>query len=149
MAIGDICTRDTVFTTKDSSIGDAARLMREHHVGDLVVIEEKGGRRFPVGILTDRDLVVEILAKEVDMTSLTVGDLMIEDLVTARETDGLYETIQRMRAKGVRRVPVVDAHDSLIGIVSVDDLLDLLADELTALARLVSREQARERTHRP
>jgi CBS domain-containing protein len=149
MAIGDICTRDTVFTTRDSSIGDAARLMREHHVGDLVVVEDKGGRRVPVGILTDRDLVIEILAKEVDMNSLSVGDLMIEDLVTAREADGLYETIQRMRAKGVRRVPVVDAHDSLIGIVSVDDLLDLLADELTALARLVSREQARERTRRP
>lgn len=149
MAIGDICTRDTVFTTKDSSIGAAARLMREHHVGDLVVVEEKNGRRIPIGILTDRDLVVEILAKEADMNSLTVGDLMIEDLVTAREGDGLYETIQRMRAKGVRRVPVVDAHGSLIGIVSVDDLLDLLADELTALARLVSREQARERTRRP
>jgi len=149
MAIGDICTRETVFTTKDSTIGAAARLMREHHVGDLVVVEEKNGRRIPVGILTDRDLVVEILAKEVDMNSLTVGDLMIEDLVTAREGDGLYETIQRMRAKGVRRVPVVDTHGSLVGIVSVDDLLDLLADELTALARLVSREQARERTRRP
>jgi len=149
MAIGDICTRETVFTTKDSTIGAAARLMREHHVGDLVVVEEKNGRRIPVGILTDRDLVVEILAKEVDMNSLTVGDLMIEDLVTAREGDGLYETIQRMRAKGVRRVPVVDTHGSLVGIVSVDDLLDLLADELTTLARLVSREQARERTRRP
>ena len=148
MAIGDICTRDTVFTTRDSSIAAAAGLMREHHVGDLVVVEEKGGRRIPVGILTDRDLVIEILAKGVDMNSLTVGDLMIEDLVTAREGDGLYETIQRMRAKGVRRVPVVDANNSLIGIVSVDDLLDLLADELSALARLVSREQARERTRR-
>jgi len=148
MAIGDICTRDTVFTTRDSSIAAAAGLMREHHVGDLVVVEEKGGRRIPVGILTDRDLVIEILAKGVDMNSLTVGDLMIEDLVTARESDGLYETIQRMRAKGVRRVPVVDANNSLIGIVSVDDLLDLLADELSALARLVSREQARERTRR-
>ena len=149
MAIGDICTRDTVFTTKDSTIGAAARLMREHHVGDLVVVEEKNGRRIPVGILTDRDLVVEILAKEVDMSTLRVGDLMIEELVTARESDGLYETIQRMRAKGVRRVPVVDTNNSLIGIVTVDDLLDLLADELTALARLVSREQARERTRRP
>jgi len=148
MAIGDICTRDTVFTTKESSIAAAAGLMREHHVGDLVVVEEKAGRRIPVGILTDRDLVIEILAKGVDINSLTVGDLMIEDLVTARESDGLYETIQRMRAKGVRRVPVVDANNSLIGIVSVDDLLDLLADELSALARLVSREQARERTRR-
>jgi signal-transduction protein with cAMP-binding, CBS, and nucleotidyltransferase domain len=144
MSIGDICNRETVFATKDSSISQAAQRMREHHVGDLVVIEEKAGRRIPVGILTDRDLVVEVLAKNVDMNSVTVGDVMSSELMTARESDGLYETMQRMRAKGVRRVPVVDAAGALVGIVTVDDLLDLLADELTALARLLSREQARE-----
>ena len=112
MSIGEICNRETVFTTKGSSISQAAQLMREQHVGDLVVVEEKAGRRIPVGILTDRDLVIEILAK------------------------------------GVRRVPVVDADGALAGIVSADDLLDLLADELTALARLLSREQARERQKR-
>ena len=109
MSIGEICNRETVFTTKDSSISQAAQLMREQHVGDLVVVEEKGGRRIPVGILTDRDLVIEILAKDVDMNTVTVGDVMSNELLTARESDGLYETLQRMRAKGVRRVPVVDA----------------------------------------
>lgn len=148
MTIGEICNRDTVFTTRDSSISAAAGLMREHHVGDVVVVEERAGRRIPVGILTDRDLVIEILAKDVDMSSVTVGDVMSGELITAREGDGLYETLQRMRAKGVRRVPVVDAGGALVGIVSVDDLLDLLADELTALTRLLSREQARERQKR-
>lgn len=148
MTIGDLCIRDTVYTTRDSSIAQAAQLMRDHHVGDLVVVEEQGGRRQPVGILTDRDLVVEILAKGVDMNTVTVGDVMTSELVTARENDSLYEVMQRMRAKGVRRMPVVDAAGTLVGIVSVDDLLDLLADELTALARLVSREQARERLRR-
>lgn len=148
MGIGEICNRDTVFTRKDSSIGEAARLMREHHVGNLVVVEEAAGRRVPVGILTDRDLVIEILAKGVDMNAVTVGDIMSGELITARETDGIYDTLQRMRAKGVRRLPVVDAGGGLVGIVAVDDLLDLLADELTALARLVSREQARERSRR-
>ena len=148
MTIGEICNRDTIYTTRDSSIAAAAQLMREQHVGDLVVVEEKSGRRVPVGILTDRDLVVEILAKEVAMESVTVGDIMSGELVTARETDELYDTMQRMRAKGVRRIPVVDAAGALVGIVSVDDFLDLLADELTALARLVSREQARERLKR-
>ena len=148
MTIGEICNRETIFTTRDSSIATAAQLMREQHVGDLVVVEEKSGRRVPVGILTDRDLVVEILAKEVPMDSVTVGDVMSNDLVTARETDELYDTMQRMRAKGVRRVPVVDATGALVGIVSADDFLDLLAEELTALARLVSREQARERLKR-
>jgi len=148
MSIGEICNRETVFTTKDSSINQAAQLMREHHVGDLVVVEENAGRRTPIGILTDRDLVIEILAKDVDMNAVTVGDVMSSELMTAREGDGLYETLQRMRAKGVRRVPVVDASGALAGIVAADDLLDLLADELTTLARLLSREQARERQKR-
>jgi CBS domain-containing protein len=148
MSIGDICNRETVFATKDSSISQAAQLMREHHVGDLVVVEEKAGRRIPVGILTDRDLVIEILAKDVDMHNVSVGDVMSNELMTARESDGLYETMQRMRAKGVRRVPVVDANGALAGIVTVDDLLDLLADELTTLARLLSREQARDHQKR-
>ena len=148
MSIGEICNRETVFTTKDGSISEAAQLMRAQHVGDLVVVEEKGGRRIPVGILTDRDLVVEILAKNVDMNAVTVGDVMSSELLTARESDGLYETLQRMRAKGVRRVPVVDIDGALAGIISADDLLDLLADELSALARLLAREQARERQKR-
>jgi len=149
MTIGTICNRDTVFTTRNSSIVDAAQLMRDHHVGDLVVVDEQAGRRVPVGIVTDRDLVIEILAKQVEPGSVTVGDVMSGELVTARESDGLFDTLQRMRAKGVRRVPVVDAGGALAGIVAVDDFLDLLAEEISALARLVSREQARERTARP
>lgn len=149
MTIGTICNRDTVFTTRNSSIVDAAQLMRDHHVGDLVVVDEQAGRRVPVGIVTDRDLVIEILARQVEPGSVTIGDIMSGELVTARESDGLFDTLQRMRAKGVRRVPVVDAGGALAGIVAVDDFLDLLAEEISALARLVSREQARERTARP
>ena len=148
MTLGELCNRNTVFTTRANSATEAAQLMREQHVGDLVVVDDKAGRRVPVGIVTDRDLVVEILAKGVDANAVTVGDVMGTDLVTARETDDLYDTMQRMRAKGVRRVPVVDTGWSLVGIVSVDDFLDLLAEELTALARLISREQARERLNR-
>lgn len=148
MTLGELCNRNTIFTTRTSSATEAAQLMREQHVGDLVVVDEKSGRRVPVGIVTDRDLVVEILARGVDANAVTVGDVMGSDLVTARETDGLYDTMQHMRAKGVRRVPVVDAGGALVGIVTVDDFLDLLAEELTALARLVSREQARERLDR-
>ena len=149
MTIGTICNRDTVFTTRNSSIVDAAQLMRDHHVGDLVVVDEQAGRRVPVGIVTDRDLVIEILARQVEPGSVTIGDIMSGELVTARESDGLFDTLQHMRAKGVRRVPVVDAGGALAGIVAVDDFLDLLAEEISALARLVSREQTRERTARP
>lgn len=149
MTIGKICNRETVIITADRSIVEAARLMRDQHVGDLVVVEELSGRRLPVGILTDRDLVVEILAKEIDLGAVTVGDIMTREPLTARESDSIYDTMQRMRAKGVRRIPVVDAGGTLVGIVAVDDFLDLLSDELTALARVVTREQARERQNRP
>ena len=149
MTIGKICNRETVIITADRGIVEAARLMRDEHVGDLVVVEEVSGRRLPVGILTDRDLVVEILAKEIDLAAVTVGDIMTREPITARESDSIYDTMQRMRAKGVRRIPVVDAGGTLVGIVAVDDFLDLLSDELTALARVVTREQARERQSRP
>jgi len=149
MTIGKICNRETVIITADRGIVEAARLMRDEHVGDLVVVEEASGRRLPVGILTDRDLVVEILAKNIDLAAVTVGDIMTREPLTARESDSIYDTMQRMRAKGVRRIPVVNAGGTLVGIVAVDDFLDLLSDELTALARVVTREQARERQNRP
>ncbi|OGI57172.1 MAG: histidine kinase [Candidatus Muproteobacteria bacterium RBG_19FT_COMBO_61_10] len=149
MPIGEICNREVIFATRANTITEAAELMRHHHVGDLVVVEEKSGQRVPVGMLTDRDLVIEILAKNVTLGDVTVGDIMSVDLVAARETDGIYETIQLMRAKGIRRLPVVNPRGGLEGIVSVDDLLELLAEEISGLARLVSREQQREKKTRP
>ena len=149
MPIGELCNRDVVFATRDNTVAEAAELMRHHHVGDLVVVEEELGQRLPIGMLTDRDLVVEVLAKNVAINDVTVGDLMSVDLVVAHETDGVYETIQLMRSRGVRRLPVVGQHGGLVGIISVDDLLELLAEEIAGLARLVSREQQREKKTRP
>lgn len=149
MPIGELCNRDVVFGTRDNTVAEAAELMRHHHVGDLVVVEEKLGQRLPIGMLTDRDLVVEVLAKNVAINDVTVGDLMSVGLVVARETDGVYETIQLMRSKGVRRLPVVGQKGELVGIISVDDLLELLAEEIAGLARLVSREQQWEKKTRP
>jgi CBS domain-containing protein len=118
--------------------------MRQYHVGDIVVTDEMDHRRTPVGIVTDRDIVLEVLAQELDATSLSVGDIMTGDLITVRENEGLFQTIQLMRAKGARRVPVVNGEGVLVGIVSVDDLVELLAEELGELAKLISREQKRE-----
>jgi CBS domain-containing protein len=115
--------------------------MRQYHVGDIVIVEERDGRRVPGGIVTDRDLVIEVMAKEVDPALFRMGDLVTRELFTAREADGVYETIQRMRVHGVRRMPVVDAEGALVGIVTLDDLLALLAEEMMALARITAREQ--------
>ncbi|HXX13116.1 MAG TPA: CBS domain-containing protein [Burkholderiales bacterium] len=144
MAIGEICNREVVFARRDESVKSAAELMREHHVGDLVIVEEANGQRVPCGVLTDRDIVVGVVAKGLDPDTLEVAEVAGSELVLARESDGVAETIELMRAKGVRRVPIVDARGSLVGIVTADDIVDLLAEELTAVAGIVSREQRRE-----
>jgi CBS domain-containing protein len=118
--------------------------MRTHHVGDLVVVETREYRRVPVGMLTDRDLVIEIIAEGVDSNAVSVGDVMTLDPVTALESDDLLDVIELMRAKGIRRVPVVNVGDGLVGLLAVDDVIDLLADLLTDISKLVVRQQKRE-----
>ncbi|MGA9031313.1 MAG: CBS domain-containing protein [Sulfuricaulis sp.] len=148
MTIGKVCNREVVFIHAQASIPETARLMREYHVGDLVVIKEKTGKRVPVGIVTDRDIVLEVIAEGVGMDDVSVGDIMSNNLVTAQENDGLLETIKVMRAKGIRRLPVVNDDNELVGILSVDDLIDLLSEQIVDLARLIAREQGREKAVR-
>jgi CBS domain-containing protein len=148
MLVGTICNREVVFVEPDSSIAEAARLMREHHVGGLVVVQVKSGKRVPVGIVTDRDLVIEVIAEGVEMGDITVGDIMSNQLVTAREGDDLLETIKLMRARGIRRLPVIDDDGALAGILTVDDLIDLFAEQIADLARLIALEQRREQERR-
>jgi CBS domain-containing protein len=148
MTVSTICNRDVVIINKGASIREAAQLMREFHVGDLIVVEEKAGKRIPVGIVTDRDIVLEVIAEEVDMNDVDVGDIMSEDLVTAEEKDDLIDTIKLMRAKGVRRIPVVDDANALVGILAVDDLIELFAEQIGDLAKIVVREQTREKAKR-
>lgn len=144
MSLGELCNRVVVVTTRTTGVDEAARLMREHHVGSLVVVDDTAIGRKPVGIVTDRDIVIEVVAAGVAPDSVTVGDVMAPELVTAREADEPWDTIQRMRAKGVRRVPVVDREGVLVGIVTVDDLIETVAEELEGLVKVIGQEQARE-----
>jgi len=144
MPIGELCVRQVVVTPRETSVLEAAKLMRQYHVGDVVVTDQRNGHRAPVGIVTDRDIVLEIVAQDLSASNLSVGDIMSNDLVTVSQDEGVFQTIQRMRARGARRAPVVDSDGNLTGIVSVDDLVELLAEELGELAKLVTREQKRE-----
>lgn len=148
MAIGEICNREVVFTRPNESVRSAALLMREHHVGSLVVVDEAGGRRIPAGILTDRDIAVGVVALGLDPAATLVGAVMSPEVIVEREDRGVAETVALMRQKGLRRLPVVDRAGSLVGLVSADDLLELLAEELTGLASMVAREQRRETEQR-
>lgn len=148
MPVKEICNREVVIVRLDDSVHEAAKLMRQHHVGDVVVIEEVKGVRVPVGIVTDRDLVVEIMAPDIVQMSITVGDIMGPNLVTVKESMGIFESVQYMRGEGVRRLPVVDGKGGLVGILTLDDLLELFAEELLELVKLVKNEQKVELVNR-
>jgi len=151
MKVLELLTRHVAVIRRNEPLLVAVRRMREEHVGALVVVDERAGRQIAVGILTDRDIVVGVFAKDVEHVSkLDVGDVMISDLVTATEDEDIAVVLRRMRKFGVRRVPVVDgASGELRGIVTVDDALVGLADELATVASLASRQREREPARRP
>lgn len=148
MLVGEFCNREVVIVDRATTILEAAKLMRSQHVGNLVVTDNRNDQQIPVGILTDRDIVVELLAEEVELDKVSVGDAMSYELVSVKEQDGLLDTIETMRDRGIRRLPVVDEVGALVGIVTMDDLIELLAEQLNDLVRLVSNELIRERAKR-
>ncbi|HKL48547.1 MAG TPA: CBS domain-containing protein, partial [Desulfuromonadales bacterium] len=101
-----------------------------------------------VGILTDRDIVVELLAEEIDLSRISVGDAMSFDPLIVNEADDLLQTVKNMRRRGVRRVPVVSAQGTLVGILTLDDVLEVFAEQFNDLVRLIGTEQHKERERR-
>lgn len=148
MPIGEFCNREVVVADRGTSVAEAARLMREYHVGCLVVLDSLEGPRRPVGLVTDRDIVVEVVAKGVAPENVALGEIITGKASAIRVTDGVYDTLHYMREHGFRRMPVVNELGELAGIVSMDDFLGLLAEEMTELARLIAREQGRESAQR-
>lgn len=149
MKIGELCNRDVTIAVKETSAVELAAIMRENHVGDVVITNEQGGVHKPVGIITDRDLVIEVLAKEVPLEACTASDIMSDDLAVIDEQQGIWETLQLMRDKGIRRLPVVNASGGLIGIISADDFTAFFAEQMQELVNLMNREQKREQRRRP
>jgi len=148
LTTGEICTRSVTIAFRKTPVDGAARLMRENHVGCLVIVDEVDGKRIVVGILTDRDIVTGVVAPGLAPDTLLVGDVMITDLVTAREDDSLIDLMRTMRRKGVRRVPVVAGQGELVGLVTLDDVLNILAEELGLLVAAINTEGQRERQMR-
>ncbi|RFC36217.1 MAG: CBS domain-containing protein [Candidatus Nitrotoga sp. LAW] len=144
MPIGEICNREVVVAWRNDTALEASRLMRQHHVGNVLVVDDHNGVQVPVGIVTDRDLIMEIMAPELDGATITVGDIMSRELVTVKESTGVFEAIQYMRQKAVRRLPIVDESGGLVGILTLDDLLELLSEEFHEIAKLVRNEQQKE-----
>jgi CBS domain-containing protein len=139
--IGQFCTRDVVTVAPDTSVVDACKLMREHHVGAVVIVDDVAGGKRPQGLLTDRDVAVEVVAVGVAPATLKVSEVVQRPLATIRADAGYAETVRLMAVNGVRRMPVVDGDGALVGIITVDDILRQLAAPLVALSDLVARER--------
>ena len=148
MLLKDLCTPDVVSCTADNTVLHAARLMRQYHVGDVVVVEGGDADPSPVGVVTDRDIVVEVLGRELDPSRVTLRQLMRAPAVIASTSEDVAQAVDRMKTHGVRRIPVVDEHSKLAGILSLDDLLKRLAADAANLTDIVAREQDRERRTR-
>ncbi|MDE2093393.1 MAG: CBS domain-containing protein [Burkholderiales bacterium] len=147
--IGEICTRSVVTCTRDISALELARLMRERHVGAVIVVDERDGKPTPVGLVTDRDLVVEVMAGAVDPEIVRVGDLIVAEPVTAVDTELVFDAVWHMRSQGIRRLPVVDAQAHLVGIVTLDDVTRFLAEQLNAVTCIVPAQIGQEAVRRP
>jgi len=148
MRVGDICSRAVCTARPEEPLAQAANEMINQHVGSIVVVESRPDAVRPVGIVTDRDVVCGQIDRSADLFCLNVEDVMSTQLLTVSEDSGVAEALGRMNARGVRRAPVVDSAGSLIGIVTFDDLMPLLAEELTGLARLMGTQDRLERIPR-
>jgi CBS domain-containing protein len=144
MNVGDVCIRKVAIVEKNETIVAAAQVMRELGTGDVVVVERENGGNDPIGVLTDRDVVLRGVSERRDLASTTVFELMTLAPVVAEESEDIFRLIDRMRGHGVRRVPVVSADGLLVGIVAYDDLVELLASTLAKLTVVVDRASDRE-----
>jgi CBS domain-containing protein len=149
LTAGEICNRKVTVAHKSTALNEAARLMREQHVGSLVVVEETGDGLIVVGMLTDRDIVTAVVAKDVNPGHLRVDDVMGREVITARDDASVLDLLASMRRESVRRIPVVGPKGQLIGLVAADDPMGLIADELHTLVQALVSQPRREQQARP
>src|SRR6516225_4588778 len=148
MRIPEVCTTEVVCCRPQASALEAARLMRHKHVGDVVVVSDPEGDRVPLGVVTDRDLTIEVLGNGRDAAQTTLSDVMRSPVVVATESEDASSVLERMRFHGVRRIPVVDARGTLVGIVTLDDLLRALLSDMQTLLASQTKAQRREQSSR-
>jgi CBS domain-containing protein len=138
MKTGDLCKRQVVTATADTVLSDIAKLMRASHVGSVVVVD---AARKPVGIVTDRDIVVEVVAAELDARTIKVGEVMTRHPTLTLESDDASWSLKVMRDRGVRRLPVMSDAGELVGIVALDDLLESAASGLFDVVQAIGTER--------
>ena len=140
MSVGQICQHHPITVHPTDELRTAAKLMREHHIGFLVVVPPASAEApGPIGVITDRDIVVSTLALDVDPSSVRVGDVMTSSPSIALVDDSVADAVAQMRHRGVRRLPVVGDSCKLVGVISLDDILRQRADEIGAAAAVIAK----------
>jgi len=145
MNIGELCSRDLVSAPADTSLLEVAQLMRDEHVGIVVITKSPADEAVAAGVITDRDVAFTALERAGEIAGLCAGEVMRLDPLVLCEDDSVETAIHRLLERGVRRAPVVTRSGSLVGMVSTDDLFAHVAGELAALARLFERQPGQER----
>ena len=141
MDLEKIGKKKVVTILEQEGVGDAARLMRENHVGDIIVVEEHNHKMIPIGMVTDRDIVMATLAVGASPDPFTVGDVMTTNLVTVRENETLNHVIDLMKVHGIKRLPIIGKNQELLGIIAVEDIMSFLSSELSALSEVSQRQK--------
>jgi len=137
MSAGRLCSRQVVVASPDENVRVAVRRMAEHNVGAVVVMDEDDR---PTGIVTDRDVAIRCVAEDRNADATTVWDVMTQPVHLVREDTPIEEALSKMAGAGSRRLPVVDETGRLVGVLALDDVLDLLAEEAEMIGRLLDRE---------
>jgi CBS domain-containing protein len=140
--IGNICTKPAVTASPDTTAREAAHRMRTRNVGALVLVD---GRGEPLGVVTDRDITVKVVAQGNDPSAVRLGTLVRRKQTVIREDAGILDATKLLSRRGVRRLPVVNRAGKLIGIISLDDLLMLLGSEMSHIASTLASELGRAR----
>ncbi len=144
MKVHEACSSPPVCCSADATVAEVAHLMREKHVGAIIVTKGTKQDDKPIGILTDRDIAVSVVAPQLDPSAITAGDIAQRQLVSAAEDDDLFAALKRMRTKGVRRLPVLNAKGKVSGLLAMDDIIEVLVEEMNQIVKLVAREQSKE-----
>jgi CBS domain-containing protein len=151
MNVGQLCNRNPITVRRSDELVRAAQLMREQHIGYLVVVDPEVTDQsvHPVGVVTDRDIVISVVADQTDPRALRVGDVMTPSPVTVSVAEPVGRALRKMRRAGVRRLPVVGQRRELIGVLSLDDVVELLAGAMQNLAGSIRNERMHEGSLRP
>ena len=139
----DICRMDMVTANERTSLYDVAKLMRQNHIGDVVITRSCKAEEIPIGILTDRDIVVHGIACDIALDEVAAGDLSTQDLVTVEPDADIVDIVRTMNAHAVRRI-VVSGGSAYNGIISFDDILWALSQIVSNLSAVTERQIQRE-----